>query len=300
MRNKEPLDVYQHVTDHIVAAIESNPGEYRMPWQRSGFAATLPRNAHTKALYQGLNTVWLWCAAEQKQYEHNIWASFKQWQQMECQVRAGEKGTVIVFYKQYEVDPNPDHESDDGKRMALKYSHVFNAAQVDGYEAPSLPQTPRLERHELMQKLVAASGATVLAGGDSAYYHMGKDLIQMPDDRCFQQAEAAERTFHYESTLAHELIHATGHKSRLARDMSGRFGSESYCMEELCAETGAAFICAHLGISAVPRADHAQYLHHWLRVMKADKKAIFTAAAKASEATRYLLSLLDKEVAHAA
>ncbi len=235
---KEQVDVYQHVTDTIVAAIEANPGKYQMPWQRTGLSNAIPRNAHTKALYNGLNVLWLWCAAGSKHYPSAVWASFKQWQDMKCQVRGGEKGTLIVFYKQYAVEPNPEQDGDDGKRMALKYSYVFNAAQVDGYDAPELPAMEPLQRHAAMQQLVSRSGIEVTTGGESACYYPALDRVNMPDERCFQQADAAERTFHYESTLAHELTHATGHKKRLARDMSGRFGSDSYAMEELVALSG--------------------------------------------------------------
>jgi antirestriction protein ArdC len=298
MTRKQPIDVHQQVTDAIVAAIEANPGEYRMPWQRSGFASAMPRNAVTKNYYAGINTLICFCQAQKMQYPTALWATFKQWQQIGARVRAGEKGTLIVFYKQYDVEPAGDE--DDGKRLACKHSFVFNASQVDGHEVEALPAMDPLQRHDAMRKLAAATGIEIRTGGEAAYYVPALDYVQMPDERCFRQADAEERTFHYESTLAHELVHATGHAKRLGRDLTGRFSSDSYCMEELIAETGASFLCAELGISSEPRQDHAQYLAHWLRVMKADKKAIFTAAAKASEAARYLMAFVDKEVADAA
>jgi antirestriction protein ArdC len=86
------------------------------------------------------------------------------------------------------------------------------------------------------------------------------------------------------------LTHWTAPPHRCNRDLSGRFGSEAYAMEELVAELGAAFLCAELGITVEPRADHAQYLAHWLSVLKADKRAIFTAASKAAQASAYLTS----------
>ncbi|MBX9862389.1 MAG: ssDNA-binding domain-containing protein [Hyphomicrobium sp.] len=298
MTRKPPIDIYQQVTDSIVAAIEAQPGEYRMPWQRSGLGASLPRNAVTKAPYNGINILMCWCVAEARQYPTSLWATFKQWQQVGAKVRAGEKGTLIVFYKQYEVEPSG--EDDDGQRLAARHSYVFNASQVDGFDIPTLQPMEPLQRSEAMQRLIGATGADVRIGGESAYYVPSLDYIQLPDDRCFRQTDAAERTYHFESTAGHELTHWAGGKTRLARDLSGRFGSDSYAFEELCAELGAAYLCAELGISSEPRSDHAQYLAHWLRVMKADKKAIFTAASKASEATRYLMGFMGKEVADAA
>ncbi len=91
-------------------------------------------------------------------------------------------------------------------------------------------------------------------------------------------------------TLLHELTHLAGHETRCNRQFGKRFGDQAYAMEELVAELGAAFLCADLGISDATRADHAQYLDSWLRVLKADKKAIFTAASKASQAAEFLAS----------
>ena len=92
------------------------------------------------------------------------------------------------------------------------------------------------------------------------------------------------------STLCHELTHWSGVDTRLARDLSGRFGDAAYAMEELVAELGAAFLCADLGITPEPRQDHACYLSSWLAELKGDRKAIFTAAAKASQAASFLLA----------
>ena len=300
MKKNPPLDIYQHVTDTIVAAIEDNPGEYRMPWQRAGLGSMLPSNAVTKKHYNGINVLQLIAVSALRQYPTTTFASFQQWQHIGAQVRKGAKGCVVVFYKEFSVDPDPDQEGDDGKRRTLRHSYVFNAADVDGYEAPSLPQRPPIDVNQALQQVVAALGVDYQVGGTSACYIPSHDRICMPDHNCFQQEEEGERAWHFASTLAHEAVHASGHPKRLNRDLSGRFSSEKYCIEELVAETGASFIMARFGLSAEPRQDHAQYLAHWLRVMRADKKAIFAAAAKAAEATDYLLRFLDKEEADAA
>lgn len=236
MKRREPIDIHQQVTDMIVAAIEANPGEYRMPWQRSALASSMPRNAVTKAFYSGINSVICWCVAEKHQYPSTLFATFKQWQSVGAQVRLGEKGTPIVFYKSYEVDPTG--EDDDGSRLAIRYSHVFNASQVDGFEVPVLAPMEPLQRHDLMQRLIFNSGIDVRYGGEAAYYVPSANYVQLPDERCFRQTDAAERMFQFESTVGHELVHATGHPSRLARDLTGRFGSFSYACEELCALSG--------------------------------------------------------------
>jgi len=294
---KQRIDIYQQVTDTIIAAIEAGPGEFTMPWHRTGMSVGLPRNALTGKSYQGINPLVLWAVSELRHYPSTIYATYKQWEQLGAQVREGEKGSVVVFYKEYAVDADPGNPDDDGRRRALRHSHVFNASQVDGYDLPEQPQMPPLARHPEMERLITASGVPVRIGGDSAYYSPSGDYVQLPSPDCFQQPDAADRTYHFESTAAHELVHATGHPTRLARDLTGRFGDEKYCAEELIAELGACYVCAELGLAAQPRVDHAQYITHWLRLMKQDNRAIFAAAARAAEASRYLIAKLHPEEA---
>src|SRR4029077_20901163 len=121
------------------------------------------------------------------------------------------------------------------------------------------------------------------------------DRIAMPDWEAFLNTSTASATENAYGTLLHELTHWTGHEKRCARDFSKRFGDDAYAAEELVAELGAAFLCARLGITAEPRADHAQYLDHWLKILRGDKRAIFTAASKASLAFDYLAALQEVE-----
>jgi len=116
------------------------------------------------------------------------------------------------------------------------------------------------------------------------------DQITMPERRRFTGTDTTTPAEGFYSTLCHELVHWSGTKARLDRDLSGRFGDDAYAMEELIAELGAAFLCADLGITPEPRADHAAYIRNWLEVMKGDRKAVFTAAAKASQAATWLLA----------
>lgn len=300
MSRKSPIDVYQQVTASIIKAMEQSDGTVAMPWQRSGFAASLPKNASTQAHYQGCNILGLWCAAELKNYPVSLWASYKQWQSLGAQVRGGESGTLIAFYKQFDVEPDAERQDDDGKRYVARASYVFNVSQVDGYALEQPAPMPPLERHQAITRLVDATGAVVRYGGDRAYYAPGTDHIQMPDDHRFRQDDPVERTAAHACVLFHELGHWSGASGRLAREFGQRFGDDQYAAEEVCAELTASFLAAQLGVSSVPREDHAHYIKHWVGVMKKDNRAIFTAAVKAAEAARYLTGFLPKEVADAA
>ena len=194
-----------------------------------------------------------------------------------------------TYYKEYDVEPDPKDESDTGRRHVAKASWVFNVAQVDGYSiGEPLPPLPPLERNARAEAFVAATGAEIRIGGESAYYRPSTDHIQMPDENLFREADSEQRAQDWYSVLTHELGHFTGHEKRLNRQFGKRFSDNEYCMEELTAELCSAFLCAELGFTVQPRPDHAHYIGHWLRVMKADKRAIFTAAAAASAAARYL------------
>lgn len=285
-------DLYQEVTDKIVAAIENNPGDVVLPWNRAG-AHALPTNAKTGATYQGVNILNLWIEAQHRGFTSNEWATYKQWADKGCQVRKGEKSSLVIFYKQLEWE---DDDGEKHKRPMIRASFAFNADQVDGYEHEKPPGEP-IDRVKVADTHVNALGASIRHGGAQACYIPSLDVIHMPDEERFFDTDTSTRTEAYYSTLFHELTHWSGAKKRLDRDLSGRFGDEAYAMEELVAELSAAFQCAHLGITLEPRLDHAQYINNWLSVLKSDKKAIFSAAAKAQEATSFLLQFKEKSAA---
>ncbi len=172
--------------------------------------------------------------------------------------------------------------------LARGYS-VFNAAQVDGFTLPELPAKPEIERVQNAELFFAALGADIRHGGYRACYVPKIDQIQMPRFEIFKSAIA------YYSTLSHESTHWTGAPQRLNRQLSTRFGEEAYAAEELIAELGAAFLCADLGLSNEPRPENAAYVASWLKVLKNDKKAIFTAASKAQAAVDYLDSKQEEK-----
>lgn len=140
-----------------------------------------------------------------------------------------------------------------------------------------------------MDAIIGKTGARIVEKGAAAYYRPVTDTIHMPDPGRFFDTASGTRTENFYAVLLHELTHWTGHPSRCDRDLRNRFGSEAYAIEELIAELGAAFCCARLGISPTPRDDHAQYIANWLKVLKSDNKAVFTAAAKAQAAVDYIL-----------
>jgi antirestriction protein ArdC len=157
---------------------------------------------------------------------------------------------------------------------------------MDGLTLPE--EKPREEpevRYAHAQAFVDATGARINHGGDKACFIPSVDLIQMPHRASFSGEE------HYHATLLHECVHWSGHEKRLNRYLKNRFGTEAYAAEELIAELGAAFLCAHLGIEGELR--HAGYIQSWIKILRDDQRAIFTAASKASQAADYLRSFSD-------
>ena len=199
---------------------------------------------------------------------------------------------MVIFYKEYDAEPNPDVADDDGKRRVARASHVFNASQVDGFALPAAPeQLGPVERIDAADLFIRNTGARIEHGGERAYYRPSTDHIQMPEEGLFCGTQTMNRSEAYFSVLCHETIHWAGAKHRLNREFGKRFGDAAYCMDELVAEVGSAIMCAELGITQDVRADHAQYLAQWLTLLRDDNRAIFTAAAKASEAVAYLRRL---------
>lgn len=208
--NRKPSrDIYAEITGKLIAAIEADPGKPTMPWRRSSQSLLIPANAFTGNSYNGINIVSLWIAAECFGYGAPVWATYKQWSELGCQVRKGEKSSLVVFYKEYETDPNPEAD-DDGKRRVARASFVFNAAQVDGYVAPLLQDLGPIDRLAMVDRFVSSTGAAIEHGGERAFYRPSTDHIQMPDEGLFCGTSSMTRTEGYYATLTHELTHWTG------------------------------------------------------------------------------------------
>ena len=291
-------DLYEQVTQALITALEEGAGEYRMPWH----SLAHPVNAASQKGYRGINTLLLWAAAQKRQYESNEWATYRQWQDLGGQVRKGEKSTLIVFWKFFDSNKESDETADDdsdtstNKRprcMARAY-HVFNATQVDDVPVRSHDDLPESERIARAEEFFTALPGTVLYEGESAYYSSANDSIHMPPFSKFRSGSA------FYSVLGHERAHWSGAPARLNRDLTGRFGDAKYAMEELIAEISSAMLCAHLQLALEPRVDHAPYVASWLKALRNDKRAIFTAASKAQEAVTYLQELAGIPVPRAA
>lgn len=284
----ERTDIYQRVTDQIIQAIEAGTRTWKMPWHQS---SGLPTNATTQRRYRGVNILNLWAIAMNKGYSSPLWATYAQWEGIGAQVKKGEKASLVVFWKFFDSERQDDGQTDTqgdspARRAPMARCYpVFNADQVDGFTLPSAPDPLTEERNQNAEAFFANTGANIRQGGDQAFYSPASDHIQMPPFESFISAET------YYSTLAHEATHWSGAAHRLNRDIRNRFGNEAYAAEELIAELGAAFICADLGLASEPRPDHAAYLQNWLNVLKANKRAIFTAASHAQQAADFLHSL---------
>ena len=282
--------LYDEVTQTIIAELEAGRFPWVRPWGTAGAAGPgLPCNAVTRRSYTGVNVLILWGAVIAHGYPTQGWLTFHQALRAGGSVRKGERGTVVVYADRFTPKAEAERaarEGDDPHAVPfLKRFVVFNAAQCDGLD-PALTAAPApLPERQIIPRaeaLIAATGADFRIGGDRAFYVPSSDFIQVPPQPAFHEQ------INYYRTCFHELSHWTGHPSRLARDVSGRMGSGPYAREELIAEMGAAFVCASLGIS--PTVRHADYLGHWLEVLRADSRAIFRAASGASKAADFILA----------
>lgn len=306
-RHRKPRrDLYQDVTDKIIAGLEAGTVPWVQPWGRDHIAAPmgLPQNAVSGNTYSGINILILWGAAIETCRSTQTWLTFKQALSLGGCVRKGERGTTVCYAdtfipkdKSEKTEPTRANgrggESDarSEKRVGfLKRYTVFNVDQCEGlpetlYEKSApLPECETIPRAET---LIRATGADFRIGGDKAFFVPSQDYIQVPPQPAFRNQ------IDYYRTCFHELGHWTGHKSRLDRNLKGGFGTKDYAREELVAEMASAFICAAQDIN--PTVRHADYIGSWLQVLKEDKRAIFRAASLASKAANYILQF-EREV----
>ena len=280
-----PFDIHQAVTDRILEAMEQARGTGRRLWDSQ---PSLPLNLTTGKPYTGINVLMLWSAGLQNGYTSPYWLTYRQAADKGGQVRKGEHGTLCVFYKPWaSTETNTETgETETVKGAVLKSFRVFNLDQIDNIEAPAREERPAFQAIEDAERILQASPARIIEGGAQAFYRPATDTIHLPSREAFINPEA------FYSVALHEACHSTGHASRLARDFSGRFGDAAYAFEELIAEMGSAFLNADLGILGATLPDHADYLAHWIKILRDDKKAILTAAAQASKAHAFIRGLL--------
>jgi antirestriction protein ArdC len=288
-----PRDHYVEVTDQIIAALEAGTPPWRKPWNpdKAGNPG-MPCNAVTGMRYRGINVVTLATSSLALANADPRWATYKQAADCGWQVKKGARGTTAYFFKRIELsDPrqNSEHEEEGKTRHIplLRAFTLFHASQIDGipeFVPPTAAEAP-WRASEAAETIVTNSGVTVRIGGDRAFYALGTDHIQMPPRHVFHSAEG------WSSTILHELSHATGHPSRLNRDLRNAFGSPDYAREELRAEIAQVMVCAELGISDCEFTNGAAYISSWLGTLRADRREIFRAATDAQRIADYLLAL---------
>lgn len=295
-RRKPHRDLYQDVTDKIIAGLEAGTVPWVQPWGSDHIAAPmrLPQNAVSGNTYSGINILILWGAAIETRRSTQTWLTFKQALRLGGCVRKGERGTTVCYADTFipkdrleSAEPTGGGENDARAEQRigfLKRYTVFNLDQCEG-----LPETlyeigvplPKCETIPRAEALIKATGADFRIGGDEAFFVPSQDYIQVPPQPAFRNQ------IDYYRTCFHELGHWTGHKSRLDRNLKGRFGTKDYAREELVAEIASAFICAAQDIS--PTVRHADDIGSWLQVLKEDQRAIFRASSLASKAANFIL-----------
>ena len=292
-------DIYQTVTDRIIAELEAGTVPWVRPWDPSKGCAVagsvdLPVNPTTGAAYSGVNILLLWLAAAENGWPTQRWMTYRQAQAIGAQVRRGEASTQIVkagtFTPKGEREAARAEDRDPAAVPFLKSHRVFNVAQIDGLAddmGATLPPPGLSEVDARVRAILDGLGVRLVVGTARACYIPATDAIQLPSPDAFHDP------IDWNRTALHEGGHATGAKHRLNRDLSGWFGGEDYAKEELVAELTAAFSCARLGIR--PTVRHADYIGAWLAKLRDDKRCVVQAASAASKATDYLFSFLEAD-----
>ena len=285
----EKASLYQEVTDRIITELEQGRVPWVQPWGGAKAGLGLPKNAATGRRYSGVNILILWGAVIAQGFACQHWLTFRQALDLGGNVRKGERGTTVCYADRFIPKGEIERARQDGDEPEavpfLKRFTVFNIAQCDGLPDRLFAGAPILPEREVIphaEALIAATGADFRIGGARACYVPDGDFIQVPPQPAFFEQ------INYYRTCFHELGHWTAHKSRLNRDLSGRFGSNPYAREELVAEMASAFTCAALGIA--PTVRHADYLASWLEVLREDNRAIFRAASQATKAADFVLA----------
>jgi antirestriction protein ArdC len=278
-------DLYAEVSARILTELETGVLPWVKPWAVTA-GQNVPQNAVTNRPYSGCNVILLWLARD-RGWPTPRFLTFQQAIEAGGNVRKGEHGTKVYFVKQFQVIERDGEETESHLIPMLREYTVFNVAQCE-----SLPDSVKAgkpmrvrnpdARDALADEFLRSTRADMREGGE-AYYVPSRDFISMPAFQAFRGAD------HFYNVAFHELTHWTGHQARLDRDLKHRFGSRNYAAEELVAELGAAFLCAEFGFNGIVRS--ASYIATWIDLLKADKRAFFTACSKASQAADYLRGL---------
>ncbi|CAM5294151.1 DNA primase TraC [Afipia felis] len=287
--------LYDEITNKIITELEAGRVPWVQPWGTAAAKAplALPNNASTGRRYSGINVLILWGAVIEHGFPAQSWLTFRQALSLGGNVRKGEHGTTVVYADRFVPDDEKKRAREVGEEAQaipfLKRFTVFNLAQCEGLPEDLAVVAPPPEPgliEPAVEALIKATAIDFRIGGNRAFYAPDADYVQVPPPQAYFEA------INWHRTALHELGHASGHVSRLNRDLSGSFGSKKYAFEELIAEMNAAFCCASLGI--VPTVRHADYIGSWLEVLREDNRAIVRAASQASKAADYLLGFLPE------
>ena len=274
-----------------------------IPWHRSWSATERPYNAVTNTAYHGANSLWLSYNQFAREFEDPRWCTFKQAQTQGWKIKPGSKGTRVEFWSLYDTEEKRKLTQREAKQLSDELTleefknrvkpisnvyTVFNGEQIDGipkYEE----KTYELNTEELLQKrdtLLKNMNVDFSEGGDKAFYNPSRDRITLPEMNKF------ETEYDYMATLLHEAGHATGHISRLNRDMTGVFGSPEYAKEELRAEIASAFTAQELGLDYKQNEhmeNHEAYVQNWIDVLENEPNELFAAIKDAEKISDYLI-----------
>lgn len=284
MKNADRRDIHAEITDRIIAALEAGTRPWSADWVRSG-----PALRANGVEYRGINQLLLTLAGGAKGYASSHWMTFKQALDLGGSVRKGERSTMVVFFKQLEVESD-DERDEEGRKVIpmLRSFNVFNVEQIDGLPAHFAPAPLHLvadkQRDERAEAAIRSCGADIREGGGRACYVRDEDLVRLPEFERFHSVGG------FLATMAHECIHWTGAPHRLDRVKGRTFGDTDYAFEELVAEIGAAFVCGRLRVAGEHFESHASYVASWLQALRNDKKMIFKAAALAQSAADMVLA----------
>jgi antirestriction protein ArdC len=281
-----PFDLYQEITDQIVAALDRGVVPWRNPIIGHG-GGDYPKNLTSGKAYRGVNVFLLAVKAFAHGYTSNYWLTFKQAQEKGGSVRKGEKATMIVFWKQHRV---MDAKTQEPKTIPLlRYYNVFNVAQCDGIQPPDAVTVQPIDFKPLVSAEQIVKGyadrPAIEHAGSRAFYRPSADTVTIPEPTRFTSGEE------FYSVLFHELAHSTGHSKRLDRKLDTdmpMFGSQIYGREELVAEMASAFICGHAGIKPAVIDNQASYIGGWLKTIRSDKRLVIVAAGAGQRAANWI------------
>lgn len=285
-------DIYQEVTNKILKLLDEGTVPWRNPIRRSAESDGIPRSLSTKKPYRGINFFLLAMTSLIKGYDSSYWLTFNQAQKLNAKIRKGEKATLVTFWKQIERE-------EEGEKTTfipvLRHYNVFNCDQIEDFALPDAteeepnhqePFTPIEKAEEIVGKY--PNPPQIVEEGSRAYYRPISDSIHIPTPEKFREGEQRY------ATLFHELAHSTGHSTRLNRKIGNgpsAFGAPDYGEEELVAELGSAFLCAHAGISPATIDQSVAYIDGWRKQLKKDKQLVIRAAGAGQRSADWILNI---------